>query len=224
MLVCWLTHRTDAAALAAFDAIDLPSGWRKEVVYDAAACPAPDRPCAAFTQQDFRDRGYQVDGGRDFGWQQWPLIDRLLSGEDSHAWLIEYDVRFTGRWAEFLASFDLSADLLASRVRTPADTPRWHWWHSLQAPGSCPAFAAYCPIMRLSRRAAELLRDAHAAGWRGHTEVLLPTVMRWHGLSVQDFGPRWYTPETLRWRPVHDSTPLAGQLYHPIKPPVTPCA
>lgn len=218
MLVCWLTHRTDAAALAAFDAIDLPRGWRKEVLFDAAACPVPDRPRYPFTLQSFRDRGYQVDGGDDFGWQQWPLIERILDGDEAFAWLVEFDVRFTGRWTEFFRAFDDSADLLASHIRTQTYDPRWDWWTSLASPEDACPLAAYCPIMRLSHRGAGSVLDAYSAGWRGHTEVLLPTVLNARRLRVHDFGPKWYTPETLRWRPVHASTPLPNKLYHPVKP------
>lgn len=212
-LMCWMTHRTDSELLPEFDRIEVPDGWRKEVLYDADACDRPDRESASFSLNELRSRGYRVDG-RHFGWQQWPLVDRILETGADAGWLVEWDVRFTEDWRRFFAGH--SADVVAGRIRQRCDDPEWWWWRSLESTQPVALIAAYCPVMRISRRCAEALRHYHDAGWQGHTEVFVPTVARHAGLTVADFGP-WYSEDTYRWRPAHESTPRKDTLYHPVK-------
>lgn len=95
---------------------------------------------------------------------------------------------------------------------------------------------AFLPIYRISREALACTHAAHQSGWRGHFEVLVPTVLRLHGLSVQDLnevtpcyqGHRQepcedtHLQSTIRFKPGvslyefanRDSAPL---LFHPVK-------
>lgn len=119
----------------------------------------------------------------------------------------------------------------------PPDVPSERWVRSLN------------PLVRLTRPVLDAYADAVAdPRWEGHYEFLLPTVAREAGLRVEDLGgegsfvppgrerstyvgksPNGRPPDlTFGFRPVrHDyfheqpeSFPLAGMLYHPVKPGV----
>jgi len=141
-------------------------------------------------------------------------------------WVIEYDVRFSGDWATFFDRFvDVDADLLTTHLRSYADDPEWELWELSSPTASVPLadrHATFTPLFRISRRALRFILRAHREGWKGHYEVLLPTLLRRNGYEVRDlneFGP-WYRPEQFRWRPpMWTAGHTADELYHPIKPP-----
>ena len=165
-----------------------------------------------------------------------PGIERL--------WLVEYDAHFTGRWSVLFEHFaNDDADLLTCHVKTWDQEPRWHWWNTLAAPErsepvDIQRVRAFLVVARYSAAALRLLAQQHRAGWIGHQEVVVPSLLLHHGLTVRDLnhaGParaarRFYLsvsdPEgkleefgTLRYRP---SRIRAGfrrnTLYHPVKP------
>ena len=96
-------------------------------------------------------------------------------------------------------------------------------------------------VYRISNRALFLIHNAQQDGWRGHPEVLIPTLLYNRGYSLLDFGGDGdFTPPGLRnktytshglkngllnpfctmcWRPSRDKAGLRrNKLYHPIKP------
>jgi hypothetical protein len=108
-------------------------------------------------------------------------------------WRVEYDVRFTGEWRAF---FDVcaasDADLLGTTLLRRTGSPPWYWWSSL----GCPTGAlddsrtarGFFPVARLSRRACALLDQQYRAGWHGHAECVMPTVLLHYGLTIEDIG------------------------------------
>jgi hypothetical protein len=119
----------------------------------------------------------------------------------------------------------------------PPDVPPERWVRSLN------------PLVRLTRPVLDAYTAAVAdPQWVGHYEFILPTVAREAGLRVEDLGgegsfvppgreravyvgksPKGRPPDlTFGFRPVRhdyfhekpDSFPLAGMLYHPVKPGV----
>lgn len=157
--------------------------------------------------------------------QRHPEYDRF--------WVIEYDVHFAGDWRTFFEHTEQeSADLLTTRVRAYWDEPDWDWWHSLRHPTETVPLtarvASFNPIYRISRAALSHLDKAHRAGWTGHNEVFLPTLLLEGGFRVADLcgtGPYGaqisdplYRLRTMRWRPPRWSTPEPNMLYHPVKP------
>lgn len=163
-----------------------------------------------------------------------------------HYWVIEYDVRLTGRWRKFFDHFANSpADLLATTVRSFESHPGWPWWDSATDPSGqrvakAGMLCAFMPIFRFSRAAAQEMERRYQEGWSGHTELTWPSYLNDAGLVVEDLGGngthvsprnrgrfyrnRPYThylgPGSLVWRPAKLSAGLwPNRLYHPIKPP-----
>ena len=163
----------------------------------------------------------------------------------SYYWLVEYDVAFSGDWNtlfEGIAGY--THDFVTCHIRTPQQEPDWYWWNSLNHPSEridrANCLRSYNPISRLSASALQYLHRMHLSGWRGHNEVLLPTLLSHAGFSLLDMGGdgpfvpkglknRYYTsysrPDgklymlgTMRFRPSYrrpGRTP--GYLYHPVK-------
>lgn len=158
-------------------------------------------------------------------------------------WYIEYDVRFRGDWGDVFRRFDQAADdLLTCHVRHYAEEPGWYWWEELRHGSETIApqqrLRSFNTVFRLSHSALEHIDDMHRAGWRGHHEVLLPTLLQRDGFRIRDLGGvgkfvapgdqnRFYidssdsqlTDGTMRYRPPHVflySIPK-GKLAHPVK-------
>lgn len=160
-------------------------------------------------------------------------------------WVIEDDVRFNGDWSVFLNSFkDINSDFLSTTIRNWEDETNWCWWSSLShSEKSIPLnkrIASFNPIYRISNKAVQFIYDSLLDGWKGHHEVLLPTLLQNNGFSINDIGgngkfvlpgfmnlfylpdsplkQRKYDEVTMRYRPAFKkigSTP--GKLYHPVK-------
>jgi hypothetical protein len=161
-------------------------------------------------------------------------------------WFIEYDVVYSGHWAEVFDAFrDSPFDLLCSHLRPHAHEPGWYWWEAIHSPRQpLPAdrlLRGFLPIARLSRPGMERLRDAVDEGWCGFLEGLVPTLFQACGLRLGDLGGdgpfvppgfrnRFYTSVsnatgslldlgTMRFRPpIRFPRIRQGRLYHPVKP------
>jgi len=161
-------------------------------------------------------------------------------------WLVEFDVRYTGNWAVFLNSFGTDChDLITCHIRRAFEEPLWWLWDTLTHPKKTIArtscLRSFNVIYRISRRALSLIHAAQEDGWRGHPEVLLPTLLHTGGCSLLDFGGDGpYAPAgrkntaytsggladgslnpfcTVRFRPSRARAGLrSNKLYHPVKP------
>jgi len=176
-----------------------------------------------------------------------PVIDfRRQHSQYTHYWVIEYDVRYTGRWADFFAAFEATnADLLTAGIVRYDDAQEWSWWDSLSHPKHhvpmTDRIHSFNPIYRISGAALDFIDEAHRKGWTGHNEVILPTLLYQNGYVIEDFGGEgefvpegrtnmWYTSEGLDDFGVPDSGThrfrprfwrAGGQsdmIYHPVKP------
>jgi hypothetical protein len=161
-------------------------------------------------------------------------------------WFVEYDVRFSGDWAEFFAVFEGdSTDLLTTSLRRATVDETWMHWPTLRpsctaAPlGSADRICGFMPIFRVSRRGMEVMDRAYREGWTGHCEATWPTIINHAGLRIQDIGGdgefvapgnrnRFYTntlssrdlsPGSLAFRPARFRPgPQRNRLWHPVKP------
>jgi hypothetical protein len=160
-------------------------------------------------------------------------------------WLIEYDVRYVGDWADFIRGLDSSpADLLGTVIQTKPENPEWYHWPSLitgqeNIPDSSRV-KVFTPLMRLSKNAMSAVDMAYSAGWSGHYEALWATAVAAAGLVIEEFGGdgaytpanrkgRYYTnarldrhlsPGTFVFRPSmleEDIPDWPDTLWHPIK-------
>lgn len=157
-------------------------------------------------------------------------------------WAIEYDVRFTGDWSLLFQAFaDDPADLLGTTLYRYPFNPDWVNWDTLVAPvplTNHDKIRAFIPIYRISNRALAELHRAYGAGWGGHCEVTVPTILDQAGLVIEDIGGegefvapsnvnRFYrnTPKTrdhypgsMIFRPVMASPGAEpNMLWHPVK-------
>lgn len=153
--------------------------------------------------------------GEEFLW----LIDEAVWGENQ---LLD----------NLLEDFEsCRADLLATNVRASFEDKTWNWWKGVAAPrGTIVArgenmMAALLPLVRFSRPAARVVIDGLDAGWRGHYEALVPTLMRQHGLVIEDIGGTgsftphdrvglWYDARTWHWQGPVEHVP--GKLHFPV--------
>ena len=122
------------------------------------------------------------------------ILDYFRAHSDyASYWRVEYDVRFTGDWRFFLdACAKSGADLLGTTLLRHEASPPWYWWSSLGSPQGeldrAKMIRGFFPISRLSQRACALLDRKYKEGWYGHAECVMPTVLAYDGLSVEDIG------------------------------------
>ena len=95
---------------------------------------------------------------------------------------------------------------------------------------------AFFPVFRISRAAIAKVDQGHRAGWLGHFEVLVPTLLAREGLAVQDLrathpcyvgasqnpSPILPLQASLRWRPKVSRAEFSQRgsgalLFHPVK-------
>jgi hypothetical protein len=161
-------------------------------------------------------------------------------------WVLEYDMRFTGSWADFFERMaEVPADYYTTHIYRHEQQPDWNWWSSLSHPVKRIAqqdlLRSLNTIYGLSNRAVDCLKAFYADGWSGHYEVLFSSMLSRAGLSVVDIGGKgaftpaiWrgkhYTAAPPRRKGIHRNTTLRvlparlflglkkNHLYHPIKP------
>jgi hypothetical protein len=157
-----------------------------------------------------------VDWARPVGDNDLPVLAfyREQPGYELY-WIIEYDVRYTGRWDALFNELRSSrADYLGTTIQDHEENPRWHWWPSLvtASAGTLQRVRCFSPFCRLSNRALSAIDQWYRDGGAGHYEMTWPSVCKTKGLSIEDIGSSGrYTPE--RWRGQHYSnTPLRPTL------------
>jgi hypothetical protein len=152
-------------------------------------------------------------------------------------WLVEYDVRFSGNWKTFFKAFHQNdAHLLTCHIRSFSEEPNWYWWrhlshHKVIVPLE-QRLRSFNPIYRASNLALKYLHESHRDQWRGHFEVLIPTLLYHGGFKLEDIGGDGrFTPSgnkngfytegsngTFRWRPAFNQVGIEpNKLYHPVK-------
>ena len=163
--------------------------------------------------------------------------------EFKYVWRIEYDARFSGDWNLLFHYFAKDpSDLLGTTLFRYNFRPEWNWWRSLKSPihdlKKNSLLRGFFPVFRLSSKACAILEEAYRAGWKGHYEVSIPTILNLHGCSIEDIGGdgefvkpenknRFYTntpaaaglaPGTFVCPP-HSCSDLhlVNKLYHPVK-------
>lgn len=195
----------------------------------------PDINVFTFTNDVLTDLQYKairtklVPGSNHF-----PVLQFFLTYPGfSHYWCIEDDVAFSGKWADLFDSITpwLDYDFITSHIRRYSDVPDWAWWDSYRIPGEDfepnGLINSFNPIYRISNLALRFVDTCLKNGYRGHHEVLLPSLLMRGGFSIADFSTEenkvtpnlsFCTPRTMRWLPVYlfvGNDP--NKLYHPVK-------
>jgi hypothetical protein len=121
-------------------------------------------------------------------------------------WIIEYDVRLSGRWSDLFAELDASpADLLCTTVMSRVENPDWLHWTSLRTGADIVQpdhwVKGFLPFCRVSAKALRTIDERYRAGWGGHPEVAWPTILFRAGLGLEDVGGHGsFTPPDRRGR------------------------
>ncbi len=260
------THPPAAAALWAALRAACGEAYDVWLLWDGTRGPWPGMttapgPVWTFTLdalwQRYRLQSYRPDGAPALipGNFAWPVLDFMQTHPGyTRVWRIEDDVRYTGDWRVVFDAFAASpADLLGTTLFREPRRPAWPWWSSLVPPPGVrlaprARIRGFFPVLGLSRRAMHHLLDAQQAGWRGHGEAVLPTVLHRLGRPIEDLGGdgefvrpghrnRFYTntpdadglwPGSFVYRrppgapPPSDPPPAAAGalLHHPVKAPI----
>ncbi len=259
--VGFISHRLNDSVVARFEKLqqEVPTGHRVFFIYDATEASdaelaeARDTVGDAFWQfeipeiMDVDYPGSPTETNREaslFG-NIGHLFLHFADAEPrfSRYWFVEYDVACSGQWSEFFGAFaDSNADLLGTTLTSYGRSPDWRWWQTFDPEPDLDKsewLRGFFPLVGLSRAAVKQLDEGYRAGWSGHQEVLLPTILNHAGLEIEDIGGdgpyvapenvnRFYTntperaslsPGTLTFRPARPGPGLArGKLWHPVKP------
>lgn len=155
-------------------------------------------------------------------------------------WIVEYDVRFSGKWSVLFDHFSTSdADLLTSHIRYYNQEPDWSWWDISHPGKSIPKedrIRSFNPVYRISSEAVTFLEQAFKSGWKGHNETIFSTLLYHGGYQLLDFGGngdfssqsnQFYISRssrkgncggTMRYRPSRKRPGFRkNKLYHPVK-------
>lgn len=157
-------------------------------------------------------------------------------------WVIEYDVRFSGEWSVLFDHFTkFSDDFLTSHIHYYHQEPDWYWWEISHPKMTIPMekrIRSFNPIYRISSEALKFLESAFRSGWKGHNEVIFPTILYHKGFKLLDFSgnrnfasgltkkfcisrsDQWgqLLTGTMRYRPAMKTHGMRkNKLYHPVK-------
>jgi hypothetical protein len=143
--------------------------------------------------------------------------------------VIEYDVLCTAdpaaTFAQLIRDF-AGHDQAVSHFNTFTNVPKWDWWTSLRPPAGVRVdggemYKSFIPLQIFNRRMIGACEAALAAGWRGHDEVLVPTIAMRHGFRVLDMSHPKYGYTTYPYfgikLPEKLDVPDLPPFIHPIK-------
>jgi hypothetical protein len=222
-----------------------PAG--SEAAGDALFLTSDERLVAMGYREKCRPEGYDGTGWIHPGNADLvPILFTRAHPEYDQIWSIEYDVHFEGNWGVFFDHFaPSSAHLIATTLHNAADTadnvmdPPF-----LEPDGKSPDLAkcvrGFFPLYRVSREALGVIDREYGAGWGGHYEMVLGTLLSRAGMEIEDIGGngpyvkpenrnRFYfaskhtytkSPGTFVFRPAfHKVMKRPNTLWHPVKPP-----
>lgn len=188
--------------------------------YQQAADEVPDgiQPDFVIRMADSAERfplRYEEFLGRPNPWGYVDLVwmtaflDPKLAGYDRF-WLVEYDVDFSGNWADFFRPAEsYEGDLLTTRIHPLSAEPTFFFAPIYQQPARAieDPLIVFMPISRLSRRLLEHYRETLLQpGWHGHFEMLLPSMARADGFSIAEIGGNDTHTPPERWGLHYDGT------------------
>jgi hypothetical protein len=121
------------------------------------------------------------------------FVPLALEARRKFVWICEYDVDYSGNWANLFHQFaDDSSDLLATTIELEAADPSWGYWSTAVQPSHVSATIrtrSFLPLFRVSQRLLKAYWRAVSTGqWAGHCEFLVPTIARAHRLTIEDLG------------------------------------
>jgi hypothetical protein len=197
-VILYRTHFWDEACAREFAALRLAAAGDYDLVVsgflDGEACAGlpPDVPDFVVNMAQLQELDYPALP-RLIPFQLDPIhFFRQYPGYANY-WMIEYDVRYTGDWAQLLRELAASpADFLGTIVQSRTEHPAWTHWNNFSCAGNPPPEAcfikSFTPLIRLSAAALRAADAAYLAGWEGHYEALWPTAAAAAGLTIEEIG------------------------------------
>jgi hypothetical protein len=256
-VILFLTNKTSAPILKQFDQItrEIKHMIPSVLLFNAAhihniPLQVAKRPHHIFTNDILHSLGYvTILPNALQGSEHFALLDFYRQNPNfDHYWFVEDDVRFNGNWHNFFSAFsDLynPFDFISCHLTRFDDLPHWFWWNYFHSPEHITVphtqrIRSFNPIYRISNNALSYLNNLLTAGWRGHQEILLPTLLSVGGFSLGDLGGngkyvingfenKFYKNEnkhigphpeksSMRYRPVMFRIGNEKNiLYHPVK-------
>jgi hypothetical protein len=140
-------------------------------------------------------------------------------------WFIEYDVFFTGNWADLFEFFSNdSTDLLCPRIKTVLEDLNWDWLHTIRMPSVIMPKENWkiglFSIYRISNRGLHAVNRKVSEGWSGHFEGLLVNMIENSGFSFAQLGGNGtFTP--LERKKLFLSQPNSGKPYFRFRPVIS---
>jgi hypothetical protein len=146
------------------------------------------------------------------------LTDPVLAPYE-HVWFVEYDVDYSGNWGDFFRrAASYQGDLLGTHMRTRSEQPDFDHWFWYEQPDwvKVEAVRGFFPISRFSKPMIQtLLTEMEKPGWKGHFELVYPTLARACGLTIGDLGDRGsFTPPERE-----QQNYVRGERTHMFRPP-----
>jgi len=243
--ILFITHKKNDGIEKAARKLRREMGNRKlSILSHSVEFNLPGVPVHHFDRSVLHKTGFPVIGdGIIPGHAHFPIFSHIEKTGFQHEfyWVIEYDVRFTGKWQLLWKYYNSnSADLITTHINGYPETPDWPWWELSHPANEIPLperIRSFNPIYRISAKAVLFLSDAFRSGWKGHNEVIIPTLLHHYGYKILDMGgngmftengKRFYTgmsdrngkllTGTFRHKPpMKRPGILRNRLYHPVK-------
>ncbi len=159
----------------------------------------------------------QHNGGIQPGFLDVVIVPCVLALKGEHVWVMEYDVDYSGCWADFFAPLaETPADVLTSTLVHVSECEDWAHWPTAAFPAWVDVrhvHRAFHPLMRLSSRFARaytmMMLDPD---WGGHSEFTIPTAAAAAGAVLEDLGGEGTFTPPARWRASYENTPSHPDL------------
>ena len=200
--ILFLSDHSDTWTMNAFDQLlhSITSTENTDVyfayhLHKGKVCPEILRTCKntfPFSSSILTDIGYSPIGDSLVpGNNHFPLLYFFLKhSEYDYYWLVEDDVRFTGKWQYLLDSFaDDSTDFISSRLQWQEDNPNWYWWYCTQHHKSTVITQEVMDLMVLHITRYILDNDikSHRIFWFGGEPLLEPDAIDYVSSRVLAF-------------------------------------
>jgi hypothetical protein len=140
----------------------------------------------------------------------------FINSNYTYYWFIEHDVRYSGEWLDFLNKCEgLDDDLLCGRLIKPNNN--WCWFNDRNF-NDCEIYSMVGSIYRISNRGVNLIHNQQTIGVNGFNELLIPSLLKKHGLKISDFNDYFdaYYDNTYDWNLRGFDGEIKNKLWHKI--------
>lgn len=248
-IIFFLTHKYNNQISKSIDKIYKEKGTRDFHVLVHGDLEIQDAPCSihTFSLKQLQSLKFEmINNSIVPGSTHLPLMYhfREFPGYDYY-WFIEYDVEFGGNWSALFDTYrECEADFITSYITHYKREEKWPWWH-MEHPhksiSKSDRVRSFNPICRISGKALQFLTEELSTGWKGHFEVMIPTLLYRNNFQLLDFSgsdefcsssypdfyssnfqfsnklTRYFKLGSMRYRPAMKKPGFRTLLYHPVK-------